>query len=219
MPTPPSLNPNFGEATALVSLVGFAIQQALQGLDAFISSWIDWFKGRRPDGILPGNLMPGDFKKSVMTIASFVLGLTTVFALPQLLLLQYANILPTDLEQWHTKIANFVVSALVLSAGTEGVNTVLKYFGYIKDARKTPSLAIDVIPKATTVPHGNTFQFLATAKNGGDSAVDWHVLTGNGGTIDSAGLYTAPATTGIYQIAATSKADPNATAIATVTVT
>jgi hypothetical protein len=49
-------------------------------------------------------------------------------------------------------------------------------------------------------------------------AVTWSVQEQSGGTIDSSGVYTAPATEGTYRVIATSQADSTKTATATVTV-
>lgn len=204
-----------GEATALVSIVGFAIQQALQMLDSFVSALIDWLKAKEPAGNLPGHLTDVDFKKSVMALLSFFVGLGTVLALPALQLLQYVGIKDSGLR---TRILDILISALVFGAGTEGANTALKYFGYVKDARKKPVIVLDVVPKTVTVSKGGTVQFLVSAKDGGESSAEWRILTG-GGNISPAGLYTAPETAGTYQVAAVSTVDLSAVAIATVTVT
>lgn len=211
-----SLNPaQIGQATALVSLVGFAIQQAVQAFDTFVSAGIDMLKAKRPSGTLPGGLTDADFKKSVMVFLSFSLGLAAVLAVPDgklYLLRSYAGITTAPIWLDH------LVSALVFSAGTEGANTVLKYFGYVKDARKKPAIELDVVPKTGTVSKGATLQFIATARNGEDSTVTWRVLTGGGGTVSTSGLYTAPTTSGTYQLAAVSTVNPAAVALATVTV-
>jgi hypothetical protein len=202
-----------GIVSALVSIVGFAIQQALQGLDAFVSAGIDVIKARRKDGTLPGHLTDADFKKSVMAVFAFLVGLGAVSAVPQLRLLQYVGI--------DNQVLDTLLSALVLGAGTEGANTVLKYFGYVKDARKKPdiaAIAVEVLPRTVTVPKGTSFTFLAKVTNGDAAQVAWKVLSGAGGSIDPQGTYAAPSGTGTFQIAAVSTMDPSAVGLATVTV-
>jgi len=55
--------------------------------------------------------------------------------------------------------------------------------------------------------------------NATDQSVSWSVSEGaTGGTITTAGAYTAPAAAGTYHVVATSVADSSATATATVTV-
>jgi hypothetical protein len=56
---------------------------------------------------------------------------------------------------------------------------------------------------------GETVSFVANVTNAADKAVTWSVKEGaSGGAITPAGVYTAPATVGIYHVVATSKADP-----------
>jgi len=64
------------------------------------------------------------------------------------------------------------------------------------------------------------FTFTATVSGSANQAVTWSVLEGaTGGTINSAGLYTAPRAPGVYHVVATSQADPLQSASAAVTVT
>jgi len=104
-----------------------------------------------------------------------------------------------------------------MGTGTEAVNTVLKFMGYVKDAQK-PDVEISIVPNTVTVAKGQTLQFRAEVKHSANKLVEWKVLHGNGGTIDSSGLYTAPGNGGTFQVMAISKADPTKQAVATVTV-
>jgi sugar lactone lactonase YvrE len=81
--------------------------------------------------------------------------------------------------------------------------------------------AISVTPAVVSVVEGSTQQFTATVIGTTNTAVSWSVQAGGaGGTISTTtGLYTAPATTGIDTVIATSAAFPGAIATATVTVT
>jgi hypothetical protein len=69
------------------------------------------------------------------------------------------------------------------------------------------------------VPTGGTKTFTATVTGTTDTGVTWSVQEAGGGTISSAGVYTAPATVGTYHAVAKSVADGTKTAVATVTVT
>ncbi|TSK08627.1 MAG: hypothetical protein FPO08_04810 [Geobacter sp.] len=62
--------------------------------------------------------------------------------------------------------------------------------------------SITVTPSMAMIQINQTVQFSANI------AVTWSVVTANGGTITGTGLYTAPATQGLYLIKATSIADP-----------
>ena len=89
-----------------------------------------------------------------------------------------------------------------------------------------PVISVSVSPTGSTVVTGATQQFTATVNNAADQTVAWSVngaAGGNsaGGTINSAGLYKAPAvppSPNVVTIAAASTAAPGATSSATVTV-
>jgi hypothetical protein len=204
------LDSEIAKVLAVVSIAGFAIQQLLQMVDPAVMVAIDRYKVHRTNSTLPGGLSDGDFKKSLMTLLGFAMGLLVVWltGVKTLRLLE-----PT----WQP-FGDVVVTALVISGGTEGFNTLLKYVGYVKDARKQAlAPVVTVIPQTASVTVGSTFQFTARVDNA-PQEVTWELLNNNGGTIDSSGLYTAPQTKGVFQIAATSPADPSRPTLATVTV-
>jgi len=79
------------------------------------------------------------------------------------------------------------------------------------------ALGVSVSPSSATVPVGAVQTFGATVSGGG--SVTWSVQEGAaGGTITSAGIYTAPATAGTYHVVATNSANSAQTATATVSV-
>jgi DNA-binding beta-propeller fold protein YncE len=86
----------------------------------------------------------------------------------------------------------------------------------------TLPVKVTVSPDKATVNIGFTRQFSATVDNTLDKSVDWSVSGGaQNGTIDAAGLYTAPAQVpnpNVFTVIATSKADPSAAGVARVTV-
>lgn len=80
-----------------------------------------------------------------------------------------------------------------------------------------PSTAISISPASVTVPAGGVQTFTATVAGGG--GVTWSIQEGAvGGTITTAGIYTATIYTAPYHIVATEVADPTKSAVATVTV-
>ncbi|WP_224371355.1 Ig-like domain-containing protein [Hyalangium versicolor] len=84
----------------------------------------------------------------------------------------------------------------------------------------TDSIMVSVSPATAALIVGQTQQFVATVSNTSNNAVTWTIQEGTaGGTIDTAGLYTAPSTPGTYHVVATSEADPTKSATATITVT
>ncbi|MBS1767176.1 MAG: hypothetical protein JST05_07230 [Acidobacteria bacterium] len=79
------------------------------------------------------------------------------------------------------------------------------------------SVTISVAPTSVTLAPGGTQTFTSTVAGSTNTKVTWSVSSG-GGSITSAGLYTAPATTGTYTVTATSQADTTKKATATITV-
>lgn len=72
----------------------------------------------------------------------------------------------------------------------------------------TPSvISVTITPNMNTVPQGGTQAFFATVQGSSNQAVTWSVQEGAGGSITSAGMYTAPNTPGVYHVVATSQAD------------
>ena len=131
--------------------------------------------------------------------------------------LSHISILGFLNESWKGGFTEWLILALVLVAGTESTNILIKYFGYVKDARKQPSeVEVLIVPSPVTVNKGATLQFLSVVKNTDNSAVDWSVLQSTGGTINTDGLYTASQQGGTYQVMAKSKADPTKFFIASI---
>jgi len=77
------------------------------------------------------------------------------------------------------------------------------------------SVTVQVSPARATLAPGATQTFTAAVEGTANPAVSW---SAPGGTISTAGLYTAPARTGSYVVTATSLADTTASASAAVTV-
>lgn len=81
-------------------------------------------------------------------------------------------------------------------------------------------VAVQIIPETIAIGTGETFRFEASVTGSADTAVSWTVQQGPlGGSVDAAGVYTAPDRPGSYDVIATSRADPSKSARATVTVT
>ncbi len=79
-------------------------------------------------------------------------------------------------------------------------------------------ITVTVKPSQVTLTPGEEHAFTATVTNAADTAVTWKVQEANGGTITSAGVYTAPLLTGTYHVIATSSADPSKSGQATIQV-
>ena len=166
---------------AEISLVGFAIQQTLQILDPFIEM------------IAKKTI----WKKAIMGSGAFVLGLVVVYGC-DLDLLRFVGVA-------HNTFTS-IVSAGVFSAGTEGANTVQKYFGYVKEAKAAFQVAVSILPSTLSLRVGNSAQFIA-AVTGGNAEVEWSVADSTLGAVTQTGLFTASAE-GTCYVFARNKANP-----------
>jgi hypothetical protein len=97
-----------------------------------------------------------------------------------------------------------------------------------EDSTRLASATVQVIAPVTVVvsPYPaaantcRTVTFTASVAGATDRSVTWSVQEGSaGGTITSAGVYTAPAQAGTYHVVATSRADPTKRSISSVAVT
>lgn len=209
------MNADISKVLAIVSIAGFAIQQAIQLCDIWISKWV---QARKKTDPTLGGLSDGDYKKSLISWISFFLGLCTV-GYTRIRILKDVGV---GGAPWTwADVGEIVVTSLVVGAGTEGMNTLLKYFGYVKDARGAMTSGdITIMPAALTLKPGASFQFLYKVANPENALVEWSIPQGaSGGTITQTGLYTAPGTPGTFQVLVTSKSDPTRAAVASVTVT
>ena len=80
-------------------------------------------------------------------------------------------------------------------------------------------VSVSVTPTSATLYGGQTQQFSATVTNASSTGVNWSISPAGTGTINSSGLYTAPATISTQQtvtVKATSQVDTAASASATV---
>ena len=104
----------------------------------------------------------------------------------------------------------FAVSLAVLASACGGTSAPEEPAGQ--------GVAVEVTPPAPTVRTGGTIGFTASVTGTVNTAVTWTVVQSGGGTIDTAGRYTSPATAGTYSVRATSVANPQAFGEASVSV-
>jgi hypothetical protein len=81
-------------------------------------------------------------------------------------------------------------------------------------------VSVSVAPATATLYGGQTQQFSATVTNASSTGVNWSITPSSTGTINSSGLYTAPASVTSQQtvtVTATSQAEPTVSASATIT--
>ena len=80
-------------------------------------------------------------------------------------------------------------------------------------------ITVSISPETVSLFTGSTQGFTSTVVESAMNSVSWSIEEGSaGGSITSEGLYTAPANAGVFHVVATSEADSNVTATATVTV-
>jgi hypothetical protein len=79
-------------------------------------------------------------------------------------------------------------------------------------------VTVSIKPQDVRMSPNMKQQFIAEVAGAMNSAVTWAVTEDGGGTVDSAGQYTAPAATGTFHVTATSVADTKASASVTITV-
>lgn len=128
----------------VIAAVGFGIQQLLQVIvDPVVSAAISFIKhsstAPQPGGTpsLPGGITDVDAKKAALGFTSLILGLAITNSVGSIRVLAAAGL--TEVPGWDT-----FITALTISAGTEGVNSVVKLVQYVKDAVKAktpPSVA------------------------------------------------------------------------------
>jgi hypothetical protein len=176
---------------ALVYILSFAIQQFIQMFDLIWDLAVTFIKEK-----IFKNVPEANIKKSLLMVISFAIGLILV----NIFDIRLLKFIP-DGNGYFNKyncVVDAIVSALVLGSGTEAVNILLKYFGYVKDARKEnvqSGVEIKINPPSKKLSVNNKFKFYCDLKNTGDTKqeIDWEVMDlSNGGTIDSDGTYTAP---------------------------
>ena len=104
-----------------------------------------------------------------------------------------------------------------------GIQRTPVYFddvGFLGAAPPPPTVTVSVAPASAALDACAKLRFTATVSGTTNGSITWSVQEGAaGGTIDTAGNYTAPTTPGTYHVIARSTASSTAAATATVIVT
>jgi hypothetical protein len=124
----------FIAALAPLFAAGFAVQQLLE----IITSFFD----------LDPNSKFQKYKKPILGIVALGLGCALSSQLADLGVLHTLKEVKFDQSKWLFNGLDFLVTALVISAGTEGVNSILKFLKYAKEDKKRDAAAND--PKNST---------------------------------------------------------------------
>jgi Bacterial Ig-like domain (group 2)/Galactose oxidase, central domain len=112
--------------------------------------------------------------------------------------------------RFHPRAIALVIIAMIGVGGCGGSSTSSP-----TPTPPPPLLSVTIRPDSVTVVRGATQSFAATVTGTTNTAVTWSVQENLGGTIDSAGLYTAPQDTdGTFHVVATSQANSAAKGIA-----
>jgi hypothetical protein len=113
---------------------GFAVQQALQIIDPLIKT-------------------EGNVKRAIMGMISLIMGLVIAgFGnLGILSTLLKAAGGTTQIERW----IDILVGSLVISAGTEGFNSIMKFLTYQKESAKSEAAVKKAAAASTQVPQSN----------------------------------------------------------------
>ena len=115
-------------------------------------------------------------------------------------------------QKWSQNLTLALSSALLL---------ILSACGGSSPTPPVPQVAIQIAPPSGGLAILATAkaQFSATVTGSINTAVNWSVAEVGGGTIDSSGIYTAPAAVGIFHVVAMAMADTTKTASLAATVT
>lgn len=103
---------------------GFAIQQFLEILDPIVVRLI----GERD-------------KKLILGIVSLIAGLLIAFG-TGLRVLAPLCIYSEFQEGYYFDLLDALITAFIISAGTEGINSVMKFLGYAKESKKGDAAAL-----------------------------------------------------------------------------
>jgi len=110
-------------------------------------------------------------------------------------------------------------AADLYGTGSAEYAAVQNSFAAINVGSPATGVSVSISPTSASLNTNATQQFSDTVTGSSNTAVTWSVVESGGGSVSSAGLYTAPATAGTYHVKVTSQADTTKSAQATVTVT
>lgn len=99
-----------------------------------------------------------------------------------------------------------------VSASVDGVTSTAISVEVVSHA------TVAITPPSATLDRNESVQFTAQVGDAPDTSVTWSIQEAAGGSIDSTGRYTAPNTSGVFHVVATSNFDPQKKAVAAVTV-
>jgi len=113
--------------------VGVGIQHLNELLDAVFST-------------LSGN--NNNLKKLLMGLSSLIFGFIATVAFKLDIVGALGGVTSTNRVVWFL---NVVVTALIISTGTEGINSIVKFLGYAKDQKKATAGSSEATAGATAI--------------------------------------------------------------------
>ncbi|HEX6185180.1 MAG TPA: hypothetical protein VFZ44_14950 [Pyrinomonadaceae bacterium] len=122
----PTIDPN--NPLGLLFVTSFVVQQILEAIAWPVEKIVgDWWrrKGYADDA----------WKKTVFGVIGFILGIILAWQL-NLHVLEHYIPASSSAAGLRGGVLDTILTALVLSAGTEGTNSVLKYLKYLKEDKK-----------------------------------------------------------------------------------
>ena len=124
---------NLVQALGPAFAAGFAVQRLLEVLDPAINPIFggDVNDTKPGDRVLLGFLT----KRLALGIASFAIGLWLAFG-AGMKVLGPLGLYSLSAPPFHLWLADGFVTALVISGGTEGFNSIMKFLGYAKDQKQ-----------------------------------------------------------------------------------
>lgn len=109
---------------------GFAVQQLLEIVDPVVTATIGWLR------------LPPTAKKPIMGAISLLIGLGISIGCG-------IHVIQSLQSSTTAVPGDAFVSGVIISAGTEGMNSIMKFLGYAKDAKKADAATkISETPKA-----------------------------------------------------------------------
>ena len=114
-----------------------------------------------------------------------------------------------------------VTAGLLACSGTTDQQTAPagEEVAVTRTAATSAHISVSVVPATAALKGGNSRKFACIVTGSTDRACTWSVQEGaSGGSVTSAGVYTAPAYSGTYHLVARSHADSTRSATATMTV-
>jgi hypothetical protein len=205
---------DWNKSLAIITIAGFGVQRALEILDPVFFILVSQWKTRSSEKKLPFELTDTAAKAGLINLVAFFISLPIAYAFPIQILAEVGG--------GKFKLLNTIIGALAISAGSNGLNSLLKFGEHAKEMRKAearPLPEVKVQPSTATISATSTIQLKASVSGTDNKKVEWAVLEGAGGKVDpETGLYTAPNIAGKYHIAAISSDNKDALAIATIIV-